>query len=40
MTPYGRILEIEEVADAVLEHIAAGDNGRETVLDGGGGGSR
>jgi NAD(P)-dependent dehydrogenase (short-subunit alcohol dehydrogenase family) len=35
MTPYGRILEIEEVADAVLEHVAAGDNGRETVLDGG-----
>ena len=34
-TPQGRILEIDEVVDAVIAVLATDDNGREILLDGG-----
>ena len=34
-TPHNRIIEIEEVADAVLATVATDDNGQEILLDGG-----
>lgn len=33
-TPYGRIIEVSEVADAVMEFITSGTSGAEIVLDG------
>ena len=33
-TPHGRILEISEVADVILDLINTSDNGREVLLDG------
>ncbi|NOX31930.1 MAG: SDR family oxidoreductase [Actinobacteria bacterium] len=35
VTPHGRILEIHEVADAVLSLVASDEHGREVLLDGG-----
>lgn len=34
-TPHGRILEIAEVADAVLDLVVSTNNGQEVLLDGG-----
>lgn len=34
-TPHGRILEIDEVATAVMDLIGSSDNGQEVLLDGG-----
>ena len=35
LTPHGRILEIDEVANAVLSLVANDDHGQEVLLDGG-----
>lgn len=35
LTPHGRILNVDEVAEAVLALVDSSDNGREILLDGG-----
>ncbi len=34
-TPHGRILEIDEVASAIVDLVSSNDNGQEVLLDGG-----